>query len=259
MSKDPLSRVASWLAPTRAEAEDPVIALIAEEERIRCAAIDLSDAADLLFYALPQAKRRELDMEGRRLFGEMGDLYRRSEPLYEEANQLLDRIRETKPVTLAGAIAMLESDGEESLDLALEFLRDLQAQGNHPVSPPTPGVAAEPVAPADDSKILSLFREWVVAKRFSWAVPDDEFEAAAEVADKFEDAIIATPSSGATGLAIKAYLLLQLENKQDEDGAALGDKLNYSGEASILRDAVRFVPELAPLVRAAIASQPDEQ
>jgi hypothetical protein len=50
-------------------------------------------------------------------------------------------------------------------------------------------------APADDSKILSPFREWVEAKRLSWAVPDDkedEFEAAAEAADKIEDAILAT-------------------------------------------------------------------
>jgi hypothetical protein len=47
----------------------------------------------------------------------------------EEANQLIDRIRETTPVTLAGAIAMLESGDEELLDLVLEFLRDLQAKG----------------------------------------------------------------------------------------------------------------------------------
>jgi hypothetical protein len=98
------------LPPARPHVEDPVIALIAEEERIRRAAIDLSDAADLLFYALPEDERRALErMEDRRLSGEMGDLYRQSEPLYEEANQLIDRIRETKPVTLAGAIAMLES------------------------------------------------------------------------------------------------------------------------------------------------------
>jgi hypothetical protein len=68
-------------------------------------------------------------MEERRLSGEIGDLYRRSEPLYEEANQLIDRIRETTPVTLAGAISMLESGDEELLDLVLEFLRDLQAKG----------------------------------------------------------------------------------------------------------------------------------
>jgi hypothetical protein len=80
--------------------------------------------------------------------------------------------------------------------------------------------------PPGDSKILSLFREWTGAKRLSWAVDDAGYEAAAEAADKIEDAIIATPSSGAAGFAIKTYLLLQLENKHDEDAAALGDKLN---------------------------------
>jgi hypothetical protein len=318
MAQDPLSRVASWLAPARPqsmstdgdppamdrEAEqrlgrildeidelsrksqgtpaewrlveafrrwlpeyrastpahpdapvDPVLALITEEERIRCAAIDLSDAADLLFYALPQAEQEKLrPMEQCRLPGEMGDLYRRSEPLYEEANQLFDRIRETKPVTLAGAIAMLESGDEELLDLVLEFLRDLQAKRE----PPDKAVAA--TVEADDSKILSLFRDWMEAKRLSWAVPDDEFEAAAVVADKIEDAIIATASSGAVGFAIKTYLLLRIENGHDEDGAALGNKLNWKTlEASILRDLIRFVPELAPLAAAALDGQPNEQ
>jgi hypothetical protein len=112
--------------------------------------------------------------------------------------------------------------------------------------------------PPGDSKILSLFREWTGAKRLSWAVDDAGYEAAAEAADKIEDAIITTPSSGAAGFAIKTYLLLQLENKHDEDAAALGDKLNWETlEASILRDVVRFVPELAPLVHAAV--EPDEQ
>jgi hypothetical protein len=104
----------------------------------------------------------------------------------------------------------------------------------------------------------SVFREWAEAKRFSWAVPDDEFEAAAAVADKIEDAIIATPSSGAAGFAIKTYLLLHIEDGHHEDGAALAGKLNWPAlSASLLRDMIRFVPELVPLVRAAV--EPDEQ
>jgi hypothetical protein len=88
--------------------EDPVIALIAEEERIRDAALDLSDAAETLLFAVPAAERRELaKMEGRLRPGEIGGLERQAETLYREANQLLDRIRKTKPVTLAGAIAVL--------------------------------------------------------------------------------------------------------------------------------------------------------
>jgi hypothetical protein len=64
--------------------DDPVIALIAEEERIRDAALDLSDAADTLFFALPAAERRELaKIEARRLQpGRMGELERQAEPLY---------------------------------------------------------------------------------------------------------------------------------------------------------------------------------
>jgi hypothetical protein len=132
---------------------------------------------------------------------------------------------------------------------------------------PKPLLAASIVAgvkalatPADDSKILSLFREWVEAKRLSWAVPDDEYEAAAEAADKIEDAIIATPSSGAAGFAIKTYLLLHIDDGHDEDAAALG-KLNWPAlGASLLRDMIRFVPELAPLAAGAfVDSQPDEQ
>jgi hypothetical protein len=37
--------------------EDPVLALIAEEERIRNCAVDLEDRADDLFFALPEAER----------------------------------------------------------------------------------------------------------------------------------------------------------------------------------------------------------
>jgi hypothetical protein len=59
----------------------------------------------------------------------MGELERQAEPLYREANQLLDRIRKTKPVTLAGAIALLEciQHEDETVDLVVEFLRELQA------------------------------------------------------------------------------------------------------------------------------------
>jgi hypothetical protein len=66
--------------------------------------------------------------------------------------------------------------------------------------------------------------------------------------------IIAKPriSSGAAGLAIKSYLALHVEGGNDpKDAAALGDAaINYY--ASILKDAISFVPELAPLARHAI-------
>jgi hypothetical protein len=130
--------------------EDPVIALIAEEERIRDAALDLSDASDTLFFALPEAERRELvKIEVRRLQpGEMGEL-EQAELLYGEANRLLESIRKTKPVTVAGAIALLEcmEYDDETVDLVVEFLRELQASVGASASVPivdTP--PEEPVA-----------------------------------------------------------------------------------------------------------------
>jgi hypothetical protein len=71
-------------------------------------------------------------MEERRLQpGEIGELERQAEPLFREANQLLDRIRKTKPVTLAGAIAILEclEYDDETVNLVVEFLRELEARG----------------------------------------------------------------------------------------------------------------------------------
>jgi hypothetical protein len=73
-------------------------------------------------------------------------------------------------------------------------------------------------------------------------------------------AIIETPSSGAAGLATKSYLLHHIEGGVYDGGPALGDgAINWEIDASILKDVVRFVPELAPLVAAALDGQPDEQ
>jgi hypothetical protein len=74
MAKDPLSHVASWLALAHPDVEDPIIALIDEEERIQKCAIELSHRADILFFALPKAEREKVErMEERRLLGEIGD------------------------------------------------------------------------------------------------------------------------------------------------------------------------------------------
>ena len=55
---------------------------------------------------------------------------RQAEALDEQASAILDQIRETKPVTLAGAIAMLEQEyAEELIAPVLEGLRDLRARG----------------------------------------------------------------------------------------------------------------------------------
>jgi hypothetical protein len=112
--------------------------------------------------------------------------------------------------------------------------------------------------PSDDSQILLLFREWVTARRTADALHGEngesaEYKAAAEAAEKIESALIAIPSNGAAGLAIKSYLALHADGADYDDAAALGDHaLNWEVDAAILRDAIRFVPELAPLAAAAL-------
>jgi hypothetical protein len=64
-------------------------------------------------------------MEDRRKPGRMGEFYRQAEPLNREADALLDRIQTTKPITLAGAIALLGCIvyEDETVNLVIEFLR----------------------------------------------------------------------------------------------------------------------------------------
>jgi hypothetical protein len=196
--------------------DDPVLALIAEEKRLEALWI----AAD--------SKGHD----------------RQAKVLDEAMGAILNQIRNTKPVTLAGAIAMLELGlaggcvDEGLTNTAIAGLRDMRSE-------------AARISPGD-SKILALFREWVAARRHMSAVPDEEFEAACAVLRRIEDTINETPSSGAAGLAIKSYLALHAEGGNDpKDAAALGDAaINYY--ASILKDAISFVPELAPLARHAI-------
>jgi hypothetical protein len=68
-------------------------------------------------------------------------------------------------------------------------------------------------------------------------------------------AIDDTPAAGVVGIAIKAYL--QIHDWDDggrEDSAALSrDSQHWQG---LLKDAVRFVPELAPLA-ANVLKEPD--
>jgi hypothetical protein len=110
MAHDPLSRVASWLTPATAETRhlpaddaDPVLALIAEAARL-----------DALWYA---ATNRGDEIE--------------AENLGRRAREVGNQIRNTKPVTLAGAIAMLEwshNDGccdERVVNAAITGLREL--------------------------------------------------------------------------------------------------------------------------------------
>jgi hypothetical protein len=125
-------------------------------------------------------------------------------------------------------------------------------------------------APADDARILSLFREWMAAQRVRSVLDadekfdeSDEAKTALDHIDELADAISDTPAAGAAGLAVKAYLLIHAEDYTlRENYAALsGDEYNYAYlKGAILKDVVRFVPELAPLTAAALAPrQPDGQ
>jgi hypothetical protein len=99
-------------------------------------------------------------------------------------------------------------------------------------------------APADDSRILSLFRDWQGLCRAAEAIRDDsEYDAARERLDAIATEEIAkVPAAGAAGIAIKAFLHLHME---DPPLGAL--------EISLLEDAARFVPQLAPLVADLVA------
>jgi hypothetical protein len=103
-----------------------------------------------------------------------------------------------------------------------------------------------------DGKILVLFHEWMAAIRAAKDVDDnahqDEWNAAYDRADALEVAIFSTPADGPVGLALKTYLLVRDEDTRlREDPAALsGEDLGETARA-LVKDAVHFVPQLAPL------------
>jgi len=83
---------------------DPVLAQIAEEERVRLAGIKLQDQA---FVA------KEQSAEG--------------DALVKQAGALLDKIKETTPTTLAGVAAMIELADYQSDQLLVQALAGLRA------------------------------------------------------------------------------------------------------------------------------------
>lgn len=111
----------------------------------------------------------------------------------------------------------------------------------------------------DDSAILALFREWCEAVRYSARDFDEESESEAACARVYgiEDAISDIAATGAAGLAIKIYI-----RSRTDHAVAGGDPCGLGAaaymeemEASILRDACRFVPELGPLCAAVLESE----
>ena len=111
-------------------------------------------------------------------------------------------------------------------------------------------------AATDDMQILALFRKWIDAVRSYGAAED---EAAADrlyaAVDEARRKIADVPTTGAVGLAIKAYLLIHLNaDHWRDDIAALPAWFSWYSDypdgylaKSMLRDIVCIVPELSPL------------
>ena len=120
--------------------------------------------------------------------------------------------------------------------------------------------------PFDDAAILALFREWCEAIRHLEALPnasDDDPERVAAHArcSSLEAAISDTASTGPAGLAVKIYIETFHEHGcRSADPCEIGkhkDQRINETLLSALRDARRFLPELAPLCAAVLDE--DEQ
>ena len=135
-----------------------------------------------------------------------------------------------------------------------------------------------PEAPVDDSAILSLFRQWIEKHRALAAIVDDvdEIDAISDRECEIEHRIADTPAQGTIGLAIKLYIALYADHYaytlgsepgglEGFDPDVFGDdpeqRVEVHSVASALRDAARFVPEIAILARTIIGEpvlRPDE-
>jgi hypothetical protein len=121
-----------------------------------------------------------------------------------------------------------------------------------------------------DEEIVAKFREWCEASRYAETIGDDfasepAYNDACAAAFEIEDYLVETPASGPIGLAIKVFL----RHKDEHQGGPRGgdpcklcvpvkgerDGLVEDVEESLLRDAVRFLPELAPLCAAVIGPE----
>jgi len=87
---------------------DPVIALIAEEERLTVLGERYDGQLHELLLAQPDDVRTELYSRLDSLPEPMGSLYRESVRWFDAANELAFRIEATKPITVDGAAALLK-------------------------------------------------------------------------------------------------------------------------------------------------------
>jgi hypothetical protein len=130
-----------------------------------------------------------------------------------------------------------------------------------------------------DGEILRLFQQWIAEHRAAERIPKeneytDEFDAAVHHIGEIEHAIADIPASGPVGFAVKAYLACHHEHgpshRDDPAGVSLlsrgfvcdpdrplDSNTNFHCIAAVIRDAARFVPEIAELARLVIDPPPD--
>jgi len=107
----------------------------------------------------------------------------------------------------------------------------------------------------DDAEILSLFRRWIDEVRFLANLRDDQAvqEASCDRQLDLEAEIDDVSAQGPAGLAIKAYLYIYWTAGPAADGdpASVSPGNDDDGmyhALAVLRDAARFVPEIAQLI-----------
>jgi hypothetical protein len=112
-----------------------------------------------------------------------------------------------------------------------------------------------------DEQLVQLFREWQAADYEADTLGDHDFgdnspqqlafQRASDRCMELVAAVAAVPADGPIGLGIKSYLQAEMLKRFDGGIAYL--------QASILQDVAEFVPELAPLIAAALAEEPAAQ
>lgn len=112
---------------------DPVFALIAEHARLEQIGVDYRTRADEAFYALDSAEQRRLCQqypEEEDLPEPFGSLYAEAALKEEAVCESHDRLLAAKPITLGGAIALLEltdMEHEPLIATVIEGLREIAA------------------------------------------------------------------------------------------------------------------------------------
>ena len=117
----------------------------------------------------------------------------------------------------------------------------------------------------EDQQILSLFRRWIEAYRSAAEIGEAGLEshhdAACDAFREIEHKIVDTQAQGPIGLSIKAYLIAHDAHGGSRECAPAGLRDFEPGTApectrSLMRDAARFVPEIAELAAPMIGQPP---